>query len=167
MLFGDPATALKLPRPQRPQGLVAERQAAGAVALSWTPALDCDGKPVAGYHLYRRSAAELSYVKLNQGLIPDLSFTDRGLGEAPVGATYCYALSAVDDSAEASVLSAPAAVTVAGSDNTDSRNSNSVTTSVSCFISSAYQGVREGLAGLLYQRLRACGRLPVLAAPSA
>jgi hypothetical protein len=45
----------------------------------------------------------------------------------------------VDDSAQASVLSAPAAVTVAGSDNTDSRNSNSVNTRVSCFISSAYQ----------------------------
>jgi hypothetical protein len=67
-----------------------------------------------------------------------LSFTDRGLSEAAAGATYYYTLSAVDDSADVSVLSAPAAVTVAGSDNIDSRNSNSVTTSVSCFISSAY-----------------------------
>lgn len=61
MLFGDPATALKLSRPYRPQGLTAQPQADGAVVLSWSPAHDCDGKPVAGYHLYRRSAAESSY----------------------------------------------------------------------------------------------------------
>ena len=115
MLFGDPATVLKLPRPYRPQGLMAERQADGAVQLSWSPAQDCDGHAVAGYHLYRRSAAEQSYRKLNQGLITGVSFSDPGLREAGAEATYYYALSAVDDSADASVLSAPAAVTVAGS----------------------------------------------------
>jgi len=137
MYFGDPATSLKLPLPQRPQGLMAERQADGAVQLSWTPARDCDGQPVAGYQLYRRSAAEKNFTQLNTGLITSLSYSDRGLSQAPAGTTYYYALSSVDDSAQASVLSTPAAVTVAGSDNTDSRKSSSVSTRVSCFISSA------------------------------
>ena len=67
MLFGDPATALKLAQPRRPQGLSAERQADGAVELSWSPAQDCDGKPVAGYHLYRRSAAESELYQTQPG----------------------------------------------------------------------------------------------------
>jgi hypothetical protein len=138
MYFGDPATALKLPLPQRPQGLTAERQADGAVELSWTPARDCDGQPVAGYQLYRRAAAEKNYTQLNTILIRGVSFSDRGLSQAPAGTTFYYALRAVDDSAQASVLSAPATLTVAGS-QTEEERGNSVSTSVSCFISSAWQ----------------------------
>ena len=134
MYFGDPATSLKLPLPQRPQGLMAERQADGAVELSWTPARDCDGQPVAGYQLYRRSGAEKNYTQLNTALIPGLSYSDRGLSQAPAGAVYYYALSAVDDSAQASVLSAPAAVTTAGSQTEEERGNSSAAASAALFL---------------------------------
>ena len=155
---------------------MAERQADGAVELSWTPARDCDGRPVAGYQLYRRSEAEKNYTQLNTVLIPGVSYSDRGLSQAPAGTTYYYALRAVDDSAQASVLSAPAAVTVAGSDNTDSRNSNSANTPVSCFISSAYQDegfhalsllVLVGAFWFLGQGRRNKGALRLRSGPSA
>jgi hypothetical protein len=136
MYFGDPATALKLVQPRRPQGLMAERQADGAVELSWTPARDCDGQPVAGYQLYRRSGAEKNYTQLNTALIPGLSYSDRGLSQAPAGTTYYYTLRAVDDSAQASVLSAPAAVTIAG---TGGAGGDVSSDGGGCFISSAYQ----------------------------
>jgi hypothetical protein len=111
MLFGDPATTLKLPLPRRPQGLTALRQADGTVLLSWAAALDCDGNPVAGYHLYRRDAADPSYTRLNTALITALATTDPGLATAPVGAVYYYALGAVDAEGEESVKSAAAALT--------------------------------------------------------
>ena len=135
MYFGDPATSLKLVQPRRPQGLMAERQADGAVELSWTPARDCDGQPVAGYQLYRRSGAEKNYTQLNTALIPGLSYSDRGLSQAPAGTTYYYALRAVDDSAQASVPSAPAVVTIVGGGNTGGSASSS--NGGGCFISSA------------------------------
>ena len=69
-------------------------------------------------------------------LITSLSFTDRGMSEAAAGSTYYYAVSAVDGSAQPSVLSAPAAVTVAGS---KTEKDDSASASASCFISSAYQ----------------------------
>ena len=176
MYFGDPATSLKLPLPQRPQGLMAERQADGAVELSWTPARDCDGQPVAGYQLYRRSGAEKNYTQLNTVLIRGVSFSDRGLSQAPAGTTYYYALSAVDDSAQASVLSAPAAVTVAGSDKPIAATATAPTPAVSCFISSAYQDetihalsllVLVGVFWLLGQGRRNKGALRLRSGPSA
>ena len=112
MFFGDPATSLKVPLPRRPQALTAVRQADGTVALSWAAALDCDGNAVAGYNLYRRISTEESYTKLNAALIAALTHTDTGLATAAAGATYYYALSAVDSSSDESVKSAPAAVTI-------------------------------------------------------
>ncbi|MCU0561925.1 MAG: C25 family cysteine peptidase, partial [Desulfobacterales bacterium] len=57
LFFGDPATVLKVPLPRRPAGLAASAAGEG-VQLSWSAALDADGAPAAGYHVYRRSAAE-------------------------------------------------------------------------------------------------------------
>ncbi len=75
MFFGDPATTLKVPLPRRPAGLAAV-QGGAAVTLSWSATLDCDGNAVAGYNLYRRSAAEDTYTKLNTALITGLAHTD-------------------------------------------------------------------------------------------
>jgi hypothetical protein len=113
MLFGDPATSLKVPLPRRPQALTALRQADGTVALSWAAALDCDGNAVAGYNLYRRLSTEDSYTKFNTAPIVALGHTDTGLTAAAAGITYYYALSAVDSSSDESVKSAPAALTIA------------------------------------------------------
>ena len=101
-----PGDDLKVPLPRRPQALTAVRQADGTVALSWAAALDCDGNAVAGYNLYRRLSTEESYTKLNTALITGLTHTDTGLAAAAAGATYYYALSAVDSSSDESVKSA-------------------------------------------------------------
>jgi len=70
--FGDPATSLKVPLPRRPVGLTALQQGA-AVALAWNAALDCDGRAVAGYNLYRRASTEESYSRLNSTPSPLLA----------------------------------------------------------------------------------------------
>jgi hypothetical protein len=58
-----------------------------------------------------------TYTKLNAALIAALTHTDTGLSAAPAGATYYYALSAVDSSIDESVKSAPAAVTISASNS--------------------------------------------------
>jgi hypothetical protein len=120
MFFGDPATTLKVPLPRRPQALTAARQADGTVALSWAAALDCDGNAVAGYNLYRRSAAEQSYAKLNTALITVLAYTDTQSAALSEGETYYYARTAVDAASDESVKSAPAAVTISASNSSSS-----------------------------------------------
>jgi hypothetical protein len=114
LFFGDPATTLKVPLPRRPAGLTAV-QAGNTVALSWAAALDCDGNAVAGYNLYRRLSTEDSYTRVNSAPITGLTHADTGLSAAPVGATYYYALAAVDSASDESVKSAPAALTIADS----------------------------------------------------
>ena len=115
MFFGDPASSLKVPLPRRPTGLSAQWQAGGTVGLSWAAGLDCDGNAVAGYNLYRRRSTEDGYTRLNTAPIAGLRHTDAGLTAAPVGATYYYALSAVDSGGDESVKSAPAALSIADS----------------------------------------------------
>ena len=88
------------------------RQADGTVELAWSAALDCDGGAVAGYHLYRRSAADQSYTRVSAAPLAALSYTDAGIAGAPAGAVYYYALAAVDAAGDESVKSAPAAVTI-------------------------------------------------------
>jgi len=112
LFFGDPATSLKVPLPRRPQALSAQRQADGTVALTWAAALDCDGSPVAGYNLYRRSAAEPGYTRLNAALITALTYTDLPAAGLTEGQTYYYALTSVDAASDESVKSAPAALTL-------------------------------------------------------
>jgi hypothetical protein len=106
MLFGDPATELKVPLPRRPAALAAELEAT-AVRLSWAASLDCDGNAVAGYNLYRRLSTEETYTRLNTALITSLSYTDSGLVS---GVTYYYALTAVDAANDESVKSASVSV---------------------------------------------------------
>jgi hypothetical protein len=143
MLFGDPATVLKLPLPRRPTGLTALRQADGTVALAWSAALDCDGNPVAGYHLYRRGSTEPGYTRLNAALITALAYTDAGLITAPAGAIYYYALGAVDAEGEQSVKSAAIALTVSAPDAGDPGTGGTAGTAAGsgggagCFLSTA------------------------------
>ncbi len=89
MLFGDPATVLKVPLPRRPAGLAVAWQN-GQALLTWSAALDCDGHPVAGYHVYRRAAGESAFTRLTDTPVNALSYTDTGL---TAGITYTYAVS--------------------------------------------------------------------------
>jgi hypothetical protein len=82
------------------------------VELTWSEAQDCDGGAVAGYHLYRRSAADQSYTRVSAAPLATLSYADAGVAGAPAGSVYYYALAAVDSAGDESVKSAPAAVTI-------------------------------------------------------
>jgi hypothetical protein len=137
MLFGDPATVLKVPLPRRPQQLTAVRQADGRVELGWGAALDCDGGAVSGYHLYRRVSSESGYVRLNAAPLAALSYTDAGIAGAPAGAVYYYALAAVDASGDESVKSAPASVTVPAATESTSNAAAGAGSVGGCFIGAA------------------------------
>jgi len=109
LFFGDPATSLKVPLPRRPVGLTALQQGA-AVALAWNAALDCDGRAVAGYNLYRRASTEESYSRLNSTPITALSYTDTLTAALTAGEIFYYVVSAVDADGDESVKSEPAVV---------------------------------------------------------
>jgi hypothetical protein len=130
LLFGDPATALKLPLPRRPRGLTAERTKEASIRLSWQSALDCDGYPVAGYNLYRRAASESTFTKLNSTLIGELAFEHTGCDPKTL---YYYAVSSIDDDGDESARSL--SITAASS----SSSSGGRDAASGCFVSAAAQ----------------------------
>jgi hypothetical protein len=77
LLFGDPATALKIPLPRMPGGVSAVRQENG-VRISWNAALDSNGNAVAGYHVYRAASAAGPYSRINTALVTGTEFIDTG-----------------------------------------------------------------------------------------
>ncbi len=105
LLFGDPAMTLKVPLPRRPGPPAVERAADGAVVLSWAASLDADGRPVAGYHVFRRGEGEGSWSRLTAEPIGTLAYTDAGLSGAAAGSLFFYALTAVDAEGDESVRS--------------------------------------------------------------
>jgi len=92
LLFGDPAMALKVPLPHRPQGLSTQGHLAG-VLLSWNAATDCDGGPVSGYNLYRSTTPGGNYTKVNTSLITASQYDDTSVAN---GTTYHYVVTSVD-----------------------------------------------------------------------
>jgi hypothetical protein len=91
LLFGDPATRLKVPLPTIPSGLVAEVQGS-SVVLSWQGATDANGGAIAGYNVYRSTTPGGPYTKLNTALITGTGFTDTS---AQTG-TFYYVVRSVD-----------------------------------------------------------------------
>ena len=113
LLFGDPAMALKVPLPKRPQRLRARGHASG-VLLSWNGATDCNGNPVAGYNLYRSTTPGGPYTKVNTALITGTQHDDTSvsstmapytMSSAASGTTYYYVVTSVDDQGDESVHS--------------------------------------------------------------
>jgi hypothetical protein len=100
LLFGDPATALKIPLPRMPTGVEAIRQESNRVRITWNAALDSSGNAVAGYNIYRANAPAGPYSMINTELVTDTVFVDSGgvvgagLGAA-AGSSY-YAVSSQD-----------------------------------------------------------------------
>ena len=92
LLFGDPAMALKVPLPKRPQGLSTQGHSAG-VLLSWNGTTDCDGAPVSGYNLYRSTTPGGPYTKVNTSLITASQYDDTSVAN---GITYYYVVTSVD-----------------------------------------------------------------------
>ncbi len=109
MLFGDPATTLKVPLPYRPANLQVQQQF-GRVRIRWDQSFDCDGNPVAGYNIYRGASAAGPFSQINTGLVTGTVFydTDGGVGinggGGSVGSGY-YVVSAVDSLGDESVQS--------------------------------------------------------------
>ena len=108
LLFGDPATALKIPLPRMPGGVKAYRQENG-VRISWNAALDSNGNTVAGYNIYRASSPAGPYSKINTALVTGTEFIDTGgtvvgAGSAGGGSTY-YAVSSQDADGDESAQS--------------------------------------------------------------
>jgi len=102
LLFGDPATALKLPLPHIPTGISALRQDQ-AVTIAWDAVLDCNQNPVAGSNIYRATSAAGPFSKINPQLITDTVFVDSDsavgitAGSSSGASSSYYAVSAVDD----------------------------------------------------------------------
>jgi len=109
LLFGDPATTLKIPLPRMPTGVTAVRQDNG-VRISWNAALDSNGNAVAGYNIYRAGSPAGPYSKINTALVTGTEFIDTG--GAVVGAESAtgtgsayYAVSSEDDDGDESAQS--------------------------------------------------------------
>ena len=157
LFFGDPATRLKVPLPRRPKGLAAV-QAGTSVNLSWSPAVDCDFNPVAGYRLYRRVTGATAFTRLSTALITAPEYADHAIGAAALSSsavTFEYMVSAVDADGGESVTSAPAAITLsaAGSGSGSGRGG----WAKGCLISSAASGgTPELLMPLAALALLAC-----------
>jgi hypothetical protein len=103
VLFGDPATGLRVPLPRRPTGVLAQETTQG-ITLSWRPATDCHGDPVLGYNVYRSQTPNGPYTQINTTLITSPAFID----ESPDGGTtYTYVVTSVDRDGDQSVQSQP------------------------------------------------------------
>jgi hypothetical protein len=122
LLFGDPATVLKVPLPYRPRGVTARRQAQGKRRISWDAALDTNGNPVAGYNIYRAATAAGPFSRINTALVTGTVFFDTdsraGIQAAAAGGSGYYVVTAVDSGGTESVQSLavkPASIASAGS----------------------------------------------------
>jgi hypothetical protein len=111
LLFGDPATALKVPLPRRVTGVRVQREKKGR-RISWNAVFDCNGAEVAGYNVYRAASAAGPFSKINTQLITDTVYFDTdstegiaGGGGAGSGAAGYYAVTAVDSGGTESVQS--------------------------------------------------------------
>jgi hypothetical protein len=100
LLFGDPATELKVPLPTVPSGLVAEVQGS-SVVLSWQGATDANVGAIAGYNVYRTTTPGGPYTKVNTALITGTGFTDTS---AQTGNFY-YVVRSVDSDGDESAPS--------------------------------------------------------------
>ena len=109
LLFGDPATQLKVPLPRRPAGIKAKKLHNGK-RIQWDAAVDCNNNPVAGYNIYRAGSAAGPFVKINSELVTDTVFFDAdttvggAVAAASAGSGY-YVVTAVDSGGTESVHS--------------------------------------------------------------
>ena len=144
MLFGDPATILKVPLPHIPTGVSADLTGE-TVSVNWQPSTDCNKKPVAGYNIYRASSPAGPFKKINSQEISATGFAESSASAAMAGSSgngvSYYAVSAVDNSGFESVPSLavkPAAVAV-GSSSSSGGGGSGGGGGGGCFISTAQE----------------------------
>jgi hypothetical protein len=97
LLFGDPATVLKIPVPRMPSGVLLDG-IDGTVRVSWVGALDCNGNPAAGYNVYRSVQPGGPYEKVNSTLITGTEYRD----ESARSGTWYYVVRSVDSDGDES-----------------------------------------------------------------
>jgi hypothetical protein len=122
LLFGDPATALKIPLPRMPTVVKTVRQNNG-VRITWNAALDSNSNAVAGYNIYRASSPAGPYSKINTALVTGTEFIDTsgtvvGAGSGSGGGSSYYAVSSEDIDGDESAQSlgvSPASIVSSGS----------------------------------------------------
>jgi uncharacterized membrane protein YgcG len=107
LLFGDPATVLKVPVPRMPRGVVLQGTD-GQVRVSWAGALDCNGKTVAGYNVYRSVQAGGPYEQVNSALITGTEYRDEGVKSG----TWYYVVTSVDKDGDESPRTLEVSVTM-------------------------------------------------------
>jgi CheY-like chemotaxis protein len=100
LLFGDPATQLKVPLPRMPKDVTIERRDDG-VRIRWQAAKDSNGNPVDGYNVYRAGTAAGQFSRINSVLITETRYLDTGSAGAQgsavsASANYYYGVTAVD-----------------------------------------------------------------------
>jgi hypothetical protein len=148
LLFGDPATVLKVPLPRRPRGLSAAR-ADGAVRIQWNAALDANANAVAGYNIYRAATAAGPFSKINTELITGTVYVDAGIGVGIAAGgggsddSSYYVVTSVDSGGTESVHSLAVKPASAGS-------SGGGGAAPACFIEST--GVRSQASGVRGQK---------------
>jgi hypothetical protein len=121
LLFGDPATVLKVPLPRMPAGVAAQRQS-GGVRISWNAALDCNASAVAGYNIYRAGSAAGPFSQVNTARVTGTVYVDTGSGlgidaAGAAGGSSYYRVTSVDSGGTESVQSLavkPASLASAG-----------------------------------------------------
>jgi Peptidase family C25 len=111
LLFGDPATVLKVPLPRRVTRVRAQREEKGR-RIFWNAVFDCNGAAVAGYNIYRAASAAGPFSKINTELITDTVYFDPDSTEGIAGgggggssSSGYYAVTAVDSGGTESVQS--------------------------------------------------------------
>ena len=144
MLFGDPATTLKVPLPYKPTDVLAKRKDK-KVRIRWHAASDCDGNPVDGYNIYWAATAAGPFSKINVDPVTELVYFDSQMGVGidaggGSGSGY-YVVSSVDSAGDESVQSLavrPAAAAASAGSSV-----------VGCFISSAQDTMSPKAMGLV------------------
>jgi hypothetical protein len=107
LLFGDPATRLKIPLPTVPSGLSAQVVVNG-ISLNWQGATDCNGGAVMGYNVYSGTTPGGPYTKMNTTPITGTGFSDTS---AQTG-TFYYVVTSVDSDGDESAPTLELSVTV-------------------------------------------------------
>jgi hypothetical protein len=149
LLFGDPAMALKVPVPGRPQGLTAEQDGQYNVSLSWQPAVDANGDAVDGYNVYRKMGSEGVYAPVNSELLTATGFVDE---DVTLGTRYYYVVRSVDldpvvaesvDSESVSMVPTAIATSLSGSASSSSGGGGGG----GCFVSTTMEAFNQDVMG--------------------
>jgi hypothetical protein len=142
LLFGDPATELKIPLPKRPTGLTAQGDT-DAISLTWNAPESILAVAAAGYHVYRSTSPGEAYTKITTDPVTSTSFVDASCDE---DTRYYYVVSSIDSQGIESAQSQEASASI-------SLSSDDSSSTPTCFVGSAFDSWSESDAVICFLRL--------------